>query len=281
LQEYTGADADRIVAANGSGELLDYILCLFIEAGDEVINCVPTFDLYRFRTLVNGGKLVNVPRNKDDFSIDIKAVKEAINPETKIIVLANPNNPTGNLIPREDILELADTGVPLLVDEAYVEFSSESVVPLTERYNNLMVLRTFSKWPGLAGFRAGYGIFPLEIASYLMKIKLPYNVGLPAMIAVEATFKDMDYLRDKIEAIVKERDRLFDKLNDLEWIKPFPSQANFIYCSVLRGDARELCQKLQDRGILLRYFDQPLVQNGFRISVGRPEHTDILIKALR
>jgi len=281
LQEYTGVDADRIVAANGSGELLDYILCLFVGPGDEVMNCVPTFDLYRFRTLVNGGKLVNIPRNERDFSVNIKAVKDAITPKTKIIILANPNNPTGNLTPQEDIMQLADTGVPVLVDEAYVEFSRETIVPLVSRYNNLMVLRTFSKWPGLAGLRIGYGIFPLEVASYLMKIKLPYNVGLAAMVAVEATFEDMDYLRNGIEAIIRERDRLFDKLESLKWIKPFPSQANFIYCSVLKGNARELYQKLQDRGLLLRYFDQPLVQNGFRISAGKPEQTDVLIETLQ
>ncbi|MBA7676786.1 Histidinol-phosphate aminotransferase [subsurface metagenome] len=163
LQEYTGVEADRIVAATGSGELLDDILCLFIESGDEVINCIPTFDMYRFRILVNGGKLVNIPRD-DDYAVDIKAVKAAITPKTKLIILANPNNPTGNVTPEKEILELADTGVPLLVDEAYYEFYGQSVIPLVKQYQNLMVLRTFSKWAGLAGLRIGYGIFPPKIA---------------------------------------------------------------------------------------------------------------------
>jgi len=280
LQEYTGIDAGCIVAANGSGELLDDILCLFIEPGDEVINCIPTFDMYRLRTLINKGKLVNIPRD-EDFAVNISAVKAAITPKTKIIVLANPNSPTGMVTPKPDILELVATGVPLLVDEAYYEFCGETVAHLVSQYKNLMVLRTFSKWAGLAGLRVGYGIFPPEIASYLMKIKLPYNVNVAALVAVQETLKDIDYLMGRVKAIIAERERLFEELKKLKWLKPFPSQANFIFSLVLNGKAGELQQKLQDKGILVRYFDQPLLRNSIRISVGKPEHTDALIKALQ
>lgn len=280
LQDYTGVDASRIVAANGSGELLDYILCLFLEPGDEVINCTPTFDMYRIRTLINKGRLVNIPRG-EDFAVNVKAVKAAITPKTKLIILANPNSPTGTVTPNSNILELADTGVPLLVDEAYYEFCGETVVPLVSQYKNLMVLRTLSKWAGLAGLRIGYGIFPPETASYLLKVKLPYNVNVAALVAVQETLKDKDYLMDSVKAIITERERLFEKLKKLKWLKPFPSQANFIFCSVLQGKASELQQKLQNKGILVRYFDQPLLRNSIRISVGKPEHTDALIKALQ
>ena len=280
LQDYAGVDASSIVAANGSGELLDYILCLFIEPGDEVINCIPTFDMYRIRTLINRAKLVNIPRD-GNFAVDVRAVKEAITPKTKIIILANPNSPTGTVTPKPDILELVDTGVPLLVDEAYYEFYGETVAPLVSRYKNLMVLRTFSKWGGLAGLRVGYGIFPPEIAGYLLKIKLPYNVNVAALVAVQETLKDVDYLMDRVKAIITERERLFKELKKLTWLKPFPSQANFIFCSVLNGKAGELQQKLQKKGILVRYLDQPLLQSSIRISVGKPEHTDTLIRVLR
>ncbi len=280
LQAYTGVAADSIVAATGSGELLDDILCLLLEPGDEVINCIPTFDMYRFRTLIHGGKLVNILR-KDDFSVDIKAVKAAISQKTRIIILANPNNPTGNLIPQKDILELVDTEVSVLIDEAYYEFGGKTVVPLVSQDRNLMVLRTFSKWAGLAGLRIGYGIFTPDIASYLLKIKLPYNVNVAALVAVRETLKDIDYLMSGVKAIIAERTRLFTELKKLEWLKPFPSRANFIFCSLLKGKASELHQKLQDRGILVRYFDQPLLQNSIRISVGKPEHTDAIVRALR
>ena len=152
---------------------------------------------------------------------------------------------------------------------------------MVSQYKNLMVLRTFSKWAGLAGLRVGYGIFPPEVANYLSRIKPPYNVNAAALVAVQESLKDIDYLLDKVKAIVAERDRLFGELKKLKWLKPFPSQANFILCSVLNGKASELQQKLQDKGILVRYFDTPLLRNYIRISVGKPEHTDALIKALK
>ena len=279
LEGYTGVDAKYIVAGSASNQLIDLVLRLFISRGDEVINCVPTFGIYRFSTELCGGTLVEIPRG-DNFAVSVKAVKAAIDRKTKIIILANPNNPTGNITPRQDILELVDTGLPVLVDEAYYEFSGQTVVPLVSQYENLMVLRTFSKWAGLAGLRVGYGFFPPKIADYLLRIKIPYNVNVAAMVAVEESLKDADYLMGRVKAIIAERDRMFGELKKLEWLKPFPSQANFILCEVLNGDGKGLRQKLQDRGILVRYFDEPLLRKFVRFSIGKPEHTDALIKAL-
>ena len=98
---------------------------------------------------------------------------------------------------------------------------------------------------------------------------------------MQESLKDIDYIMDKVKAIIAERERLFSELEEIEWLKPFPSQANFILCSVLKGQAKELRQKLQDKGILIRYFDEPILQGFVRFSVGKPEHTDALIKALR
>ncbi|MBI4180570.1 MAG: histidinol-phosphate transaminase [Chloroflexi bacterium] len=280
LEGYSGVNARHIVAGGGSNQLIDLVLRLFISPGDEVINCVPTFGIYRFSAELCGGSLVEVSRD-ENFAVNVSAVKAAITKKTKIIFLANPNNPTGTLIPQSDILELLDIGVPVLVDEAYYEFSGETIAPLVSQYQNLMVLRTFSKWAGLAGLRVGYGLFPPKIADYLLRIKMPYNVNVAALVAVEESLKDIDYLMDTVKAIVRERDRLFSELGKVEWLKPFPSQANFIFCQVLKGKAGEIRQKLQEKGILIRYFDQPLLRNFIRISVGKPEHTDTLMKALR
>ena len=280
LEEYTGISAEHIVAGSGSDELIDLVLRLFVGIGDEVINCVPTFDMFRFSTKMCGGTLVEVPRD-DNFAINVKAVKAATGKKTKIILLANPNNPTGTITPRHDIIEILDTGLPVVVDEAYYEFSGETVAPLVSQYENLMVLRTFSKWAGLAGMRVGYGIFPAKIAAYLLTIKPPYNVNVAALVAVQESLKDTDYLLGNVKTIITERERLFGELKKLKWLKPFPSQTNFIFCSVLNGEARELQQKLQNRGILVRYFDLPFWRDGIRISVGKPEHTDALIKTLQ
>jgi histidinol-phosphate aminotransferase len=280
LQGYAGVGAEHIVAGSGSDQLIDLVLRLFVAPGDEVINCVPTFDIFRFSTALCNGKLVEVPRD-GNFYVDVAAVKKAITKKTKMILLANPNNPTGTPTSRSDILELVDTGVPVLADEAYVEFNGETVTPLVSQYKNLMVLRTFSKWAGLASFRIGYGIFPPRIAEYLLNIKLPYSVSTASLIAVRESLKDIDYLMDRVRAIITEKDRLFGELNKLKWLKPFPSRANFILCHVLKGKASQIQQELEDRGILVRYVGHPLLRNSIRISAGKPEHTDALIKALK
>lgn len=280
LAGYAGIDARYIVAGHGSNTLIDLIVRLLVGPGDEVINCVPTFDIYRFSTEICGGTLINVPRG-DNFAVDVKAVKAAVNGKTRLIFLASPNNPTGNILPRRDILEIVDIGLPVVVDEAYYEFCGETLAPVVSRYHNLMVLRSFSKWAGLAGLRVGYGIFPPRMADYLMAIKTPHNVSVAAEIAVRESLADLAYLQDRVKAVVAERERLFVELGKLDWLRPFPSQANFIFCTVLRGSASKLHQKLQKKGILIRYFDKPLLQNSIRISVGKPEHTDALMKALR
>jgi histidinol-phosphate aminotransferase len=280
LAGYTGVAAERIVAGHGSNSLIDLIVRLFLDEGDEVINCVPTFDIYRFSTEICGGTLVNVDRD-EDFAVNVSAVKAAVSRRTKLIFLASPNNPTGNVIPQGDILEIVAAGVPVVVDEAYYEFSGETVVPLVGQYPNLMVLRSFSKWAGLAGLRVGYGVFPPRIARCLMAIKIPHNVSVAAEIAVRESLADIGYLQGRVKAIIAERGRLFGELKKIKWLQPFPSQANFIFCNVLKGSAGALHKELQQKGILIRYFDKPRLRNGIRISVGRPEHTDALIKALR
>jgi len=279
LQGYTGVAMEHIVAGAGSDQLIDLILRLFVKPGDEVINCIPTFAMFHFFIKLNSGTLVEVTRH-ENFRVDVNAVKKAITEKTKIILLATPNNPTGTITPREDILEILDTGLPVVVDEAYYEFTGETVAPLVGRYNNLMVLRTFSKWAGLAGLRIGYGLFPTKIADCLLRIKEPYNINVAAQVAVRESLKDVGYLMNNVKSIIAERERLFSRLKNIDWLKPYPSQANFILCLVLKGGARELQQKLEDRGILVRYFDQPLLKDTVRISIGRPEENDILVETL-
>ncbi len=280
LQQYTGVAMQHIVAGAGSDQLIDLILRLFVEPGDEVINCPPTFAMFRFFIGLNGGTPIEVPRN-ENFGVAVADIKKAITPRAKLIFLASPNNPTGTITPEEDILELLDTGLPVVVDEAYYEFTGKTMAQLVGKYNNLMVLRTFSKWAGLAGLRVGYGLFPATIASYLLKIKEPYCINAAALVAVRESLKDVDYLMGRVGAVIAERERLFSYLKELNWLKPYPSQANFILCSVSAGKASQLQQSLEQRGILVRYFDQPLLKNFVRISIGRPEENDILMETLK
>jgi histidinol-phosphate aminotransferase len=279
LEGYTGLGREYIVVGSGSDELIDLILRLSLEPGDKVINCPPTFGMYPFSTEICGGKVVDAPRDSN-FEVDVAAVNKAIDERTKVIFLNSPNNPTGNITPEKEVLELLDTGLLVVVDEAYYEFSGVSVAPLVPHYPNLVVLRSFSKWAGLAGLRVGYGIFPEGIAELMYKIKPPYNVNIAAQIAVKESLADINYLRDRIKDIISERERLFLRLGKLRFLKPYPSQANFILCSVLNGDAQGIKQVLEKRGIFIRYFDTPLLKNMLRISVGKPEHSDVLIQAL-
>jgi len=280
LSRYVGLGTEYLVAGNGSDELIDLLLRLFLGPGDEAIVNVPTFDMYRFCTEVCCGKVVNVLRKKD-FTVDVAAIKSAITPRTRIIFVTSPNNPTGTVISREDILELVKTGLPLVVDEAYYEFSGQTVASLVPQYSNLIVLRTFSKWAGIAGLRIGYGIFPANIADILIKVKPPYSINMAASVAAQESIKDRDYLLGTVQKMIRERDRLFAKLGNLDFVKPIPSQANFILCEVTRGDAKWYQDELEKRGILIRYYNTPLLRNYFRISVGKPEQTARIIEALQ
>lgn len=280
LEGYTGMGAEHILAAAGSDELIDLVPRLFLEPGDKVINCVPTFGMYSFCTEAYGGKVVNVPR-QEDFAVDVERVKAAVDRRTKVIFLASPNNPSGNITPQQDILRLLETGVVVVVDEAYYEFSGVTMAALVPRYDNLIVLRTFSKWAGLAGLRVGYGILPVRIAQYLWKIKPPYNVNVAAQVAAQESLADIDYLRSTIKAIIAERERLLARLKELEFLQPFPSQANFILCRVEKGDAKQIHQELQRQGIFIRYFNTALLRHYLRISVGKPEQNEALLTALQ
>jgi histidinol-phosphate aminotransferase len=280
LEKYAGLGRQHIVCGMGSDELIDLILRLFLKPGEEVINCSPTFGMYPFSTDICGGRVVDVPRTAN-FALDVVGMKKALTRRTKVIFVASPNNPTGNTTPEKEIMELVDTGRIVVVDEAYCEFGNMTVANSVPSYPNLIVLRTFSKWAGLAGLRIGYGFFPIEIANYLMKVKQPYNASAAAQAAVLASLADIDYLRLNVMKIVMERGRLFGKLKELDWVKPYPSRANFILCSLPEGKAEEIWQQLRKKGIFVRYFDTPRLMDCLRISVGRPEDTDALIEALR
>ena len=279
LQEYTGLESQHILCGMGSDELIDLILRLFLKPGDEVVNCPPTFGMYPFSTDICGGRVVDVPRT-EDFALNLAGIKKAMTKRTKVIFIASPNNPTGNTTPKKEIVELVGTGKIIVVDEAYVEFGNVTVANLVPACPNLIVLRTFSKWAGLAGLRIGYGFFPVDVADYLMKIKQPYNANAAAQAAVLASLADIEYLRLNVMKIVMERARLVSKLKELDWLKPYPSQANFILCFLSEGKASEVWQQLRKKGIFVRYFDTPRLKDCLRISVGRPEDTDALVKAL-
>ena len=279
LAEYTGLDANYIAVGSGSDELIDLILRLTLDPEDRVIDCPPTFGMYPFSTGVCGGEILNVPRGPD-YSIDVPAIKSAVDQRTKVIFVTSPNNPTGNLTSEGDILQLLEIDALIVVDEAYYEFSGVSVAHLVPFHPNLIVLRTFSKWAGLAGLRVGYGILSPQINEIIHRMKLPYNMTIAAQIAARESLADMDRMQSRIKAILTERERLFRELKKQGILDPIPSHGNFLLCRVIKGEALEIKQILEKKGILIRHYDVHRMRDKLRISVGRPEHTDALLLAL-
>lgn len=289
LARFTGVDPGYLLAGAGADELIDLVLRVLLEPGDTVINCPPTFGMYPFDTQLNAGQVVNIPR-RPDFSLDIPAIQAAVEERRpKVLFLTTPNNPDGSFPPAGEIETLLSLPVLVVVDEAYIEFC-EAGGRLGERLSriqqvpdrqNLAVLRTFSKWAGLAGLRVGYGAFPGWLLPALWKAKQPYNVNVAASAAALASLEDLDFLAGNVARLREERARLYRGLSKIPFLRPTPSQANFILCQVLPPfSAAGLKTSLSEDGILVRYYSTPLLHDFIRISVGLPEHSRSLLAAL-
>jgi histidinol-phosphate aminotransferase len=282
LATFHGVPVENLLAGAGADELIDLIMRLFLEPGDTILTCPPTFGMYVFDAEVNGAAVVAIPRNPE-FGLDVDAVEAAVRERRpKLLFLASPNNPDGGLVSRDAMQRLLALPVVLVLDEAYVEFAPPDATYIREvpARGKLIVLRTFSKWAGLAGLRVGYGAFPGALMPYLWKIKQPYNVSVAAATAASVSLAHAAALEARREKIVAERERLGAALREIPWLRPYPSWANFILCRVVGRDAAALKRDLAQAGILIRYFDKPGLQDHIRISVGKPEHTDALLARL-
>jgi histidinol-phosphate aminotransferase len=283
LSDYVGVPADLLLAGAGADELIDLTMRLFLRPGDGIINCPPTFGMYPFDAAINGATSVAVPR-RADFSLDLEGIEQATHRHRpKLIFCACPNNPDGGWLPTADLERLLDLPLVVVLDEAYVEFAGaeNSRIQQVVQRDNLIVLRTFSKWAGLAGLRVGYGAFPALLMAHLWKIKQPYNVSVAASTAAIAALEDRVWLDHHVSLTLEERERMLGLLGDVPFLRPYPSRSNFVLCQVVGRDAGQLKLALERAGILIRYFDKPGLDDHIRISVGRPDQTDALIAALK
>ncbi len=286
LSRHLGIDAGRIVAGAGSDELIDITLRALAAPGQRVLVCPPTFGMYRFLSDLHGIERDEIER-RDDFSLDLDAVLDAVTEKTALILLASPNNPTGNALSDKEMQALLATGTTVVIDEAYAEFSGRSYLGWVTQYPRLIVLRTFSKWAGLAGLRVGFGVFPPSVADVLMSIKQPYNVNLAGEVAALAALTHSDDYGAQIEALVAVRNDLGDQLAAFSWLHPAPSDANFLLCRVdsendgTQPTGLSLRDALAEQGVFVRYFDSPDRLRGYiRISVPRPDQLDDLVERL-
>jgi histidinol-phosphate aminotransferase len=289
LSNFTGVPAEYLLAGSGADELIDLVMRILLEPGDRIVNCPPTFGMYAFDAGLNAGQVVEVPR-RADFSLDLEGIHSAVERTTpKILFLASPNNPDGSLIPPDVLDQIFELPVLVVLDEAYIEFADEdnllgkslSAITSVPERENLIVLRTFSKWAGLSGLRIGYGAFPVWLMPTLWKAKQPYNVNLAAATAAVESINDATAQSKVVARLRQERARLLTGLNRIPYLRTYPTTANFILCRVKAIPAAQLKKDLAEKyGILVRYFNKPGLQDCIRISVGKPEHTDALLAAL-
>lgn len=296
IARYVGVEKDHIVTSNGADEMIDLVQRIFLNRGDAIIDCPPSFEMYGFFARLNGARIISIPR-REDFNVDVDSIEtlvsgdrgqgsgspnhksEIINP--KLIFLANPSNPDGSMLSRDDVERLLALPIVVVLDEAYAEFAGESYAMRVPTQPNLIVLRTFSKWAGLAGLRVGYCIAPQVIAAKIEQCKSPENVNAAGNVAARASLDDLDYLLGNVRRIIAERERMAIELAKLGWIQPLPSRANFILCRVVGRTGTEVRDALEARGILIRAFGSQRLREYIRIAIGKPEENEAVLRALR
>jgi len=272
---------DWVLVGHGSNELIWALIQTVLGRGDRVVVPVPAFALFAHYPRVVEAELIEVPA-REDLSFDVEhLLSEAGNPETKLVLVASPNSPTGAVLGLKDVEHLCQATKGLvLLDEAYFQFAKENALGLLTKHPNLILLRTFSKAFHLAGMRVGYLLAQPEISEAVSKCKLPFSVDALAQMAAMAMLARQDWVEDKVHYIVQERERLFQELGELPGVRPYPSQANFILFRV--PDARKVFEDLLEQGVLIRDVSHnPLLANCLRVTVGLEDENEAFLKALR
>jgi len=266
----------------------DNVFRMFLAPGDEVIQHTPCFGIYKLRGTILGGKMVSVPMAYKDRRLlyDPDAVLKAVTERTKIIVIANPNNPTGNFMDAAAFVRIAETGIPFVVDEAYVEYAGlgMSQVGLTKKYKNVIVTRTLSKAYGLAGMRFGYAMADKEVIAQISAALIPWNVGTIPMWAALAALEDTEALAYRVKFNNSEVDFIQESLADVPGLVIFPSKANYILfdCGATGKKGKEMVAYAEKKGLIFRPETEKYCSDGwFRITIGTKEENRMAVTVVR
>jgi histidinol-phosphate aminotransferase len=281
LGSFLKIDPSQIVLGNGSTEVVELIAKAFLQPGEKCITATETFPIYQMAVSAVNAVCHTVPLREDCF--DLQGILDAIRSDTRVLFIANPNNPTGTALPQDEIIRFIDavpSNVLVVLDEAYREYAgqtSESVFDVESR-PNVILLRTFSKVYGLAGLRIGYAICSKEVAGYLNHVPMPYSINSIAQLAAAAALADQDHVKMCVEKNFEQRERM-QKAFAAYGYPHVPSQANFI---LLKGvdQPAALCERLLQKGIVVAPVSHFHVPDGVRITLGTPEENDILLSAL-
>ncbi len=282
ISNYKKLNKDELVLCNGTDELIDLVIRVFCEPRkDKIITLNPTYGMYEVSAKINNVNIVKVDLDHN-FQIDIEKVKSQFDDLTKIIFITNPNNPTGNCFNEDSIIEIIESfnGI-VFIDEAYIDYSNNSLISKVNMYQNLIISQTFSKALGLAGIRLGVGYSNSNLISYLKKVKPPYNINLltekKAIENISSTYLD----NLQIKETILERNKLEKKLENIPFVKKvYPSDSNFLLVKV--ANANNVYKYLLDNGIVVRNRSQIKgCEECLRITVGTPKQNNLLINVLK
>jgi histidinol-phosphate aminotransferase len=272
-----GVTPNMILAGNGSDDILTIATRTFLSHGDTLATPDPTYSLYPVLAQLQEAKLAAVPWEKD-YGLPTEALLAT---KARAIYIANPNAPTGTMVPPLRIAELAKAfhGV-VLVDEAYVDFADDNCLGLVKDHANLVVTRTFSKGYSLAGLRFGFAVAQAQVIAEMMKVKDSYNCDALSILAATAAILDQDHARVSWTHVREERNRVTSELMQLGW-RVLPSHANFILAICPDGRGRDAYLGLKAQGILVRYFDKPGLTDKIRITIGTSQENNALIGGVK
>lgn len=279
IAEHHGVDEAQVTVANGSVTLLQRLSLSYVDAGEQIAMCWPSFEAYPMFAALVGAEQVRVPLVDERFDLD--ALADAVTDRTKLVMIANPNNPTGTTVPTSAIAAFCrrvPSGCLVVLDEAYAEFVTDPEVtdprPLLEEFDHLVVTRTFSKAHGLAGLRAGYALGHPEVIGMLDRTQVPFAVNELAQRAAVASLGAIDEMQARVDAVVAERNRVVAVLSDRGWQLP-DTQANFVWLP-LGERSGEVSAQLESTGVITRVFPGM----GIRVTIGDAAMNDRLLAAL-
>ena len=285
IAEINGLDGpENVMIGNGSSEVFDNVFRCFLQPGDQVIQHTPCFAIYQLRCNILGGQLVSVPMKYENKQLlfDADGILSAITDKTKIIAIANPNNPSGNFMDAKDFIRIAETGIPFVVDEAYVEYAGlgKSQVQLTQKYKSVMITRTLSKAYGLAGLRFGYLLGDRDVVMQIAAALLPWNVGTIPMWAALAALEDQAALAERVKYNNEQIAYIEEMLSTVPGLVIFSSAANYILFD--GGPAgkkgKDMVAYAQARGIIIRPESAKYGSDGwFRVTLGSKEENQMFI----
>ena len=278
---FLGLDPAQVLLTNGVDEAIHLLCSTYLDPGDEALIVVPTFAMYAIFAQAEGARVVEV-RAGNNFTFPEKDLLAQLSPRTRLIAVANPNNPTGAAVAGDVLIQIAQAApqAAMLVDEAYFEFHGETLIDQTRQIENLFVARTFSKAYGLAGLRIGVLTGDARQMAMVRRVASPYNVNAAALAVLPEALQDQEYVSRYVAQVLSNRDKLQQELGNLG-LHYWPSRANFVLVRV--GSAHlEFVRALRDRGILVRDRHTDTGCEGcVRLTVGTYEHTGTLIAALR